>query len=61
MAVGMKHFWAKYKLVFWNNSHDSKKLPVKYSQSKEDFSLKWPTLVSFLNVSTGSSQSKILA
>ena len=58
---GRKHFWAKYKLVFWNNSNDSNKLQVKYCQSKEDFSLKWLTLVSFLIVSTGSSQSKILA
>ena len=57
---GRKHFWAKYKLVFWNNSNDSNKLQVKYCQSKEDFSLKWLTLVSFLIVSTGSSQSKIL-
>ena len=33
---------------------------MKYCQIKEDFSTKQPTLVSFLTVSTGSSQSKIL-
>ena len=56
-----KQFQAKKKLHFWKSSNDSKKLQVKNCLVKGDFSIKWPTLVSFLIVSTGSSQSKILA
>ena len=56
-----KQFQAKKKLHFWKSSNDSKKLQVKNCQVKVDFSTKWPTFVSFLIVSTGSSQSKILA
>ena len=37
---------------------NSKKLQVKNCQVKEDFSSKWPALVSFLTVSSSSCQSK---